>query len=186
MPSPMPIAPTSSANCSGEGNMWGRGDCRSLTVSMSKRTAPGMWAARYSAPASRFMVGRYQDPSTTTMSGAERRSASQAVDTKGACGIRFSSGQSDPDTPVLLALLLDVGDANGPDLARPTHMGAAAGLQIDAVDLDKPDPAGSAGRLHRHGLHEARIGIEFLIGDPAFPDWRIARDESVKRVGDLG
>src|SRR5215212_6348634 len=54
---------------------------------MSKRTAPGMCPARYSACASRFMVGRYQEPSTTTMSGASSRSASHSGETKGALGM---------------------------------------------------------------------------------------------------
>jgi len=46
-------------------------------------------------------------------------------------------------------------------------MRAAAGLQVEAGDLDQPDPAGAERRCHRHGLHQARIGEEFFIGDPA-------------------
>jgi hypothetical protein len=87
MPSLMPRARIAEAKASGEGSICGRGEPWSRIVSMSKRSAPGMWPARYSASGSRFMVGRYQEPSTTTRSGASRRSASQAVETKGAFGI---------------------------------------------------------------------------------------------------
>ena len=71
------------ANSSGDGSMWGRAEEVSLTLSMSNRTAPGMWPARYSACGSRFCVGRYQEPSTTTRSGSSRCSCSHAVETKG-------------------------------------------------------------------------------------------------------
>ena len=63
------------AKPSGRGSMCGRGESLSFTVSMSNRTAPGMWPGEYSASGSRFIAGRYQEPSTTTMSGAFRRSA---------------------------------------------------------------------------------------------------------------
>src|SRR5215212_5005873 len=115
MPSPMPIAPTSLEKASGVGSMWGRGDEWSLTVSMSKWTARGIWPARYSASGSRFMVGRYQEPSITTTAGSARRSLSHSVETKGAVVIGILSSPSrlrerregDAYAAVLLALLLD-------------------------------------------------------------------------------
>src|SRR3954464_3968937 len=87
IPSPIPSARTAEAKASGAGSMCGRLDAWSLTVSMSKRIAPGICPARYSASGSRFMVGRYQEPSTTTMSGASSRSASHSGVTKGALGM---------------------------------------------------------------------------------------------------
>ena len=48
-------------------------------------------------------------------------------------------------------------------------MGAAAGLQVDAVDVDQAHAAGAARRLHAHAAHQRGIGIEFGIGNPAVP-----------------
>src|SRR5918996_3161849 len=68
--------------------------------SMSKKTAPGMCAASYSARASRFWVGRNQVASAILTSGAPRCSASQAVLTSAFCSAM-----------VVLRLLPDVGQA---------------------------------------------------------------------------
>src|SRR4051812_40956842 len=164
----IPMAPTALANSSGEGSMCGREDDGSFTLSMSKRTAPGTWPATYSASGSRFWAGRYQEPSTTTRLGSVRCSCSHAVETKGwDIGNSFDSiDQGHANAAVLLALLLDVRDGDGADLAGAPHMGAAAGLKIDALDLDQANAARSARRLHRHGLHESRIGVELFIRDP--------------------
>src|SRR4051794_35981734 len=104
---------------------------------MSRCTAPGMCPAAYSALASRFCVGRYQEASTTTRSGAVRWSSSHWVETRSGLTAMLApvlemgmSGERDPDAPVLLALLFDVRDQDGPDLARVGDVGAAAGLQI--------------------------------------------------------
>ena len=67
--------------------MWGRGEASSAMSSMSKNTAPGMWAMAYWARASPE-PGISQEPSTTRTSGASRRSASQAVETRGSGGWR--------------------------------------------------------------------------------------------------
>src|SRR5712691_1444648 len=48
---------------------------------MSKKTALGMCAARYSSKPSRFSAGRYQVPSTTTRPGSRKCSASKSVET---------------------------------------------------------------------------------------------------------
>jgi hypothetical protein len=56
--SAMPSAPASRANASALGSMWGKGLEWSAIASMSKRTAPGICPARYSAPASRCNAGR--------------------------------------------------------------------------------------------------------------------------------
>ena len=61
--------------------MCGSGEVSSAISSMLKNSAPGMCSARYSALASRLAVGRCMEPSSTTRSGASRRSASQFVST---------------------------------------------------------------------------------------------------------
>src|SRR5262245_33397208 len=53
----------------------------------------------------------------------------------------------DPDPAVLLALLFDLGDADRADFGGRAHMGAAAGLQVEACNLDEPHPAGADRRL---------------------------------------
>src|SRR6476619_8522762 len=224
MPSPMTRLRIAEAKPSGRGIMCGRGHSLSFTVSMSKRTAPGICPARYSASGSRFIAGRYQEASTTTMSGAFRRSASHSVETRGlgiviplkssrkprsgypgstapAAGVgpgsslrsgrddplrRRGLDQRDPHAEVLLALLLDVGDGDEADLAGAAEMGAAAGLEVDALDLDEAHAAGAARRLHRHGLDEGRIGVELRVGDPALADGCVAGDERVELLGQLG
>ena len=93
--------------------------------------------------------------------------------------------QRDPDAAVLLALLLDVGDRDAADLAGAAHMRAAAGLQVDAVDLDEPHAAGAARRLDGHGLDEVGIGVELLVGDPALATGRVAGDQLVELLREL-
>jgi DNA-binding GntR family transcriptional regulator len=46
-------------------------------------------------------------------------------------------------------------------------VGAAAGLEVHAFDLQHAHPALAARRLHAHAAHQARVGIEFLFADPA-------------------
>ena len=58
-------------------------------------------------------------------------------------------------------------------------MRAAAGLQIEAGDLDQPHAAGAHRRLHRHGLDQAGIGFELGVADPAAGDRGIAGDHLV-------
>src|SRR3954447_9416793 len=224
MPSPMPSWRIAEAKPSGRGIICGRGEAGSFTVSMSNRTAPGMWPATNSASGSRFIAGRYQEASTTTMSGAARRWLSHSVETRGvgiviplkssrklrsgypgsiapAAGVgpgsslrsgrddplwRRGLGQRDPHPAVLLALLLDVGDGDAANLAGAADMGAAAGLEVDALDLDEAHAAGAARRLHRHGLDERRVGVELLVVDPALGDGRGAGDERVELLGKLG
>src|SRR5215208_4883662 len=224
MPSPMPSVRIAEAKPSGRGIMCGSGESLSFTVSMSNRTAPGMWPATNSASGSRFMAGRYQEASTTTMSGAFRRWLSHSVETRGfgiviplrssrkprsgypgsiapaaagGPGSSLRSGrddplrrrgldQRDPHAAVLLALLLDVGDGDAADLAGAADMGAAAGLEVDALDLDEAHAAGAARRLHRHGLDEGGVGVELRVGDPALADGGVAGDERVQLLGQVG
>ena len=54
------------------------------------------------------------------------------------------------------------------------------------VDLDEAHAARSARRLHRHGLHQPRIGIELLVGDPALGHGCVAGDQRIQLLGDLG
>jgi hypothetical protein len=80
------------------------------------------------------------EPSSTTRSGASRRSASQLVSTIHLSGplhgrlLQFSS-ERDANAPVDLALVLDLGDRHAADLAGAGDMRAAARLQIDAAVL---------------------------------------------------
>ena len=45
-------------------------------------------------------------------------------------------------------------------------MGAAAGLEIKAYDIDEADATRAHGRLDRHGFDEPGIGFQLGIGDP--------------------
>src|SRR6516162_4016331 len=78
-PSPMPSAPISSPNWVVPGSICGRSVEWSLIASMSKNTAPGIWALRYSACASRLCVGKTEVPSTTARLESRKFSASQSV-----------------------------------------------------------------------------------------------------------
>src|SRR5437764_13578155 len=84
-------------------------------------------------------------------------------------GIRCSKElhKRNPHAAVLLAFFLDRGHADRADLAGAANMRAAAGLQVEADDLDQPHLAGPDRRLHRHGFDEARVGLKLRIGDPA-------------------
>src|SRR4051794_40907720 len=95
------------------------------------------------------------------------------------------SGEPDAHAAVLLALLLDVGDEDAADLARAPHMRAAAGLEVDALDLDQAHAARAARRLDRHGLDEVRVGVELLVRDPACGHRRVAEDELVQLLRQL-
>src|ERR1700674_641033 len=62
---------------------------------MSKKTAAGMWAMRYSAKPSRFNVGKCHEPSTTTSSRLPTRSASQSVVTNSGLAVCLSSAMGE-------------------------------------------------------------------------------------------
>src|SRR6478735_1972577 len=186
--SPIPIAPTRRANSTGDGSMCGRGDELSFTLSRSNRTAPGMWPARNSASASRFCAGKYQEPSTMTTFGSSRCSCRRAGVTK-MCVMSdnpFASiHKRHPHAAVLLAFLLDVGHRHRADLAGSAHVRSTARLQVDSLDGNKAHFARSARRFYRHGLDEARIGIELRVGDPALGDGGVAGNQRVELVGDV-
>src|SRR6185503_2531253 len=74
-------------NFTGDGSMCGRSVASSDRSSMSKKTAPGMCAERYSTFASRPVCGRYQEASAMRMSGAFRCFASHSVETSGFSGV---------------------------------------------------------------------------------------------------
>src|SRR5579885_1072526 len=82
-------------------------------------------------------------------------------------GCAFWLHQREPHAAVQFALLLDLRHLHLADLAGGAHVGAAAGLQIEAGDLDQADAAGAHRRLHRHGLDQAGIGFELGVADPA-------------------
>src|SRR5262249_7427963 len=77
----MPSAPTASPNCVVPGSICGSSVEWSLIASISKNTAPGIWAFLYSASASRLCCGRKYVASTTTTFGSRKWSVSQSVDT---------------------------------------------------------------------------------------------------------
>ena len=95
---PKPRALAASAVSAGDGSMWGRGLALSFTASMSKKTAPGMWPAAYSAWPERGSPGMNQVASTTLTFGSRRRADSQSTDTsggvEGAATVRRSRGAS--------------------------------------------------------------------------------------------
>ena len=74
---------------------------------------------------------------------------------------------------------------SGADLAGLRHMGAAARLQVDVGNLQKPDLAAAARRLHRHGADEIGLRVEFRVADPTRrgPGWSCA-DQAVQSLGD--
>src|SRR6056300_724251 len=69
-------------NFSEGGAIWGKADWVSLISSISKKRAPGIWPASYSARASRFISGKYQDASKIRRSGSDRWAASHSVETR--------------------------------------------------------------------------------------------------------
>src|SRR5262245_15039567 len=75
----MPRALTAAANSVAVGSMCGSVVPRSAIASMSKNTAPGMWACTNSARGSRLSCGICQVPSSTRRSGSRRWAASQSV-----------------------------------------------------------------------------------------------------------
>ena len=60
-------------------------------------------------------------------------------------------------------------------------MGAAAGLKVDALDLDEADPAAGPGRPHRHGLDQLRAHVELLGIDPLEADRPVLGDPAAMR-----
>src|SRR6476620_11658841 len=78
-PSPIPKARIREENFSGGGSMWGRLLLVSAISSMSKKMAPGMCSARYSARASLPSLGMCQEASMITRSGASSSAASSSV-----------------------------------------------------------------------------------------------------------
>src|SRR6266404_2777280 len=96
-----------------------------------------------------------------------------------------SGPQDQVDAAVLLALALDLADLDQADLAGPRDMRAAAGLQVDAFDLEQPDPSLAGRRLHRHGADQLGPRRQLLVGDPARPHRMILGDEAIDAGGDL-
>src|SRR5687768_5761994 len=82
MPSPRPSDCMRLANMCSGGSMCGAGFDLSDTSSRSRKTAPGMWPASYSARASRPSPGRKAVASTTRRSGAPSSASSQSVETR--------------------------------------------------------------------------------------------------------
>ena len=76
-------------------------------------------------------------------------------------------------------------DFDRADLAGARHMGAAAGLQIDALDLEQAHAPVPDRRLHRHGAHQLRLRRQLLVGDPARPHRMILADQAVELGRDM-
>src|SRR5688572_1414960 len=81
------------------------------------------------------------------------------------------SGKGEGDALVALALGADARHRESADLGGVLHVRAAAGLQVDAGDLEQPHASFAARRRHRHGLHQLRLGVELGVGDPGRPRW---------------
>ena len=148
------------------------GPCsRSAIVSMSKNTAPGICPSRNSTAPKRPVLGRCHEPSITPRSASPSSAASSAGRAEIARSHRRGSGQKrrerDAHAAVDPALLLDLDDRCAADFAGARDMGASARLEVEALDGDEADAAGSGRRLDRHRLDQRRIGLEFLVGDPA-------------------
>src|SRR5689334_17384492 len=105
------------------------------------------------------------------MFGSFRCEASQSVETSqpltSFSSAIMTSSERNPHAAVLLAFFLDRRHPHAADLAGAPNMRAAAGLQVEPDDLDQPHAPGADRRLHRHGLDQARIGLELGIADPA-------------------
>src|SRR5262245_26093385 len=63
-------------------------------------------------------------------------------------------------------LLLDLAELHRPDFSGVSDVRAATGLEVRLADADEPDAALAHRWLDLHGLHQARIGLEFGVGDP--------------------
>src|SRR6266436_9940002 len=91
-----------------------------------------------------------------------------------------SLGESEDDTPVLFALVLDLRHRRPADLRSVVGMSAAAGLQINPGYFHQAYPPHAARRLDRHRAHELGLGSELLIGDPARADRMCFGDQRVE------
>src|SRR4029453_15576078 len=106
----------------------------------------------------------------------------------GSAGWRNSwcgADEGEVDAAVHLALILDLGNLDDANLAGARDMGAAAWLQVHALDVQQPHLAGAHRRLHRHGAHQLRLGRQLLVGDPARADRVILLDQAVDLARDL-
>src|SRR5271165_467647 len=188
MPSPRPSLVISAAKWSGLGSMCGSPPSWSAIASMSKKTAPGMWASGNSLAPNRPVLGRCQEASMTPTSAPPSSAASSAVVHK----LREVMGEAkslrrenDPDPAIDPSLLLDLGDGRPPDLTGARDVGSAAGLKVQVFDSHEADPAAAARRLDRHGFHERGIGVKRLVGDPALADRRVEGDQFIELAFDL-
>ena len=129
-------------------------------------------------------LGRCQEASITPRSASPSSAASSAVVMKlrEGMGLRsaYRSAERDAHAAVDLALLLDAGHRGAADLAGARDMRSPAGLKIEALDRDQAHPARSHRRLDRHGLDEARVGLELGVGDPAMAHRGVAGDQLVE------
>ncbi len=64
-------------------------------------------------------------------------------------------------------------------------MGAAAGLEVDAGDVEKPHPPEAGRRLDRHGSHQLGVRVELMVGDPARRHRVIGGDQRMELRRDL-
>src|SRR4029077_5318905 len=71
--------------------------------------------------------------------------------------------ERDADAAVVTPLVVDLEDADGRRIARRGEMGAAAGLSIEANDLDDADPAVGRGR-RRHRAAADQPAFRLSLG----------------------
>src|SRR5918994_1123226 len=117
-------------------------------------------------PASR--TARLPEPAKASSSRRSSRTMARALTTHStkrpvvawqSCGVSL---QDDFDSLVAFAFVADARDADAANLADVRDVRAAAGLQVDPGNLQEAHAAGTAGRLHAHGLDELRAGVELL------------------------
>ena len=151
---------------------------------MSKWTAPGICPSRNSTAPEAARVGqvpRAVDHAEVGVAelGGELGGRAEVARSH---GLRSrQSGASAMRTRRLILPFFSIWVTDGAaDLAGPRHMRAAARLEIEVLDRDEPDAAGSCRRLDRHRLDQRRVRLELLVGDPALRHRRVARDELVE------
>src|SRR5579883_3283670 len=93
-------------------------------------------------------------------------------------------GKGENDAAVLPTLVLDLGHRDAADFGGVADMRAAAGLQIDAGDLDEAHAPAAAGRLDRHRAHQFGPLGQLFVADPARGDRMRLGDQSVEPRAD--
>src|SRR5918992_5442186 len=92
--------------------------------------------------------------------------------------------ERDVDPAVLAALVLDLAHVERADLAGRADVGAAAGLQVEALDLHQAQASAGGRRADRHGAHQPRPQLELPGIDPEVADRPVEGDPLSEPRGD--